>query len=68
MVAMGEEAVMDFYYLSPRDLQEPLSGRAGLEGVIRVVMPTPLIFEFLEKCRQYAETQPVVEVSKSEVS
>lgn len=67
MVAMGEEALMDFYYLSPRDVQQQYRGSPGLEPVIRVVMPTPLILEFLEKCRQYVGTQPEVEVSESEV-
>jgi hypothetical protein len=66
MVAMGEEAVMDFYYLSPRDVQQQ-GGSPGLEPVVRVVMPTPLILEFLEKCRQFVESRPEVEVSESEV-
>jgi hypothetical protein len=67
MVVMGEEAVMDFYYLSPRDVQMQQRGSPGLEPVIRVVMPTPLILEFLEKCRQYVEIRPEIEISDSEV-
>jgi hypothetical protein len=54
MGAFGEESVMDFYYLSPRDMHQATQGKKEgnftLEPVIRVAMGTVLIFEFLEKC------------------
>jgi len=54
----GEEALIDFYYLSPRDLHFLRMGHpgdVGLEGIVRVVLGTPLLFEFLEKCRPFVE-------------
>jgi len=58
MAAWGEEAVMDFYYLCPRDVhQAPKVARTevDLEPIVRVVLSTALIFEFLEKCRPHIE-------------
>jgi hypothetical protein len=66
----GEEAVMDFYYISPRDIhfaKQQHRGDVGLEPVIRVVMSTALVFEFLEKCGHHVESASVIEVVKSEV-
>jgi hypothetical protein len=63
----GEEAVMDFFYLSPRDMAQPQRGVAALEPVIRVVMPTPLLLEFLDKCRPFVENTLQIEVPKAEV-
>ena len=54
----GEESVMDFFYLSPRDLHFARMGKQGnvaLEPVVRIVLSTPLLFEFLEKCKPLAE-------------
>lgn len=67
----GEESVMDFYYLSPRDIhfvRKRQKHEVALEPVIRVVLPTALLFEFLEKCRPYAERQPKSEASQIEVN
>lgn len=58
MGSWGHEAVLDFYYVSPRDLYllriKP-RWQATLEPVVRVVMATSLLFEFLEQCRPFAE-------------
>jgi hypothetical protein len=58
MGSWGHEAVLDFYYVSPRDLYllriKP-RWQATLEPVVRVVIATALLFEFLEKCRPFAE-------------
>jgi hypothetical protein len=53
MAAWSQESVMDFYYVSPRDLQGMMTKTANtayVEPVVRVVMGTALIYEFLEKC------------------
>lgn len=53
MGAWGEESVMDFYYISPKDMHAlTRSSRADvtLEPVVRVAMGTALMLEFLEKC------------------
>ncbi|MGA2606257.1 MAG: hypothetical protein ABSH01_02235 [Terriglobia bacterium] len=68
--AWGEEAVMDFYYISPREMhyaQFQQRVDAGLEPVIRVLMSTGLLFEFLEKCRHHIESLPEIQVSPMEV-
>jgi hypothetical protein len=67
MAIWGEEAVVDFYYLSPRDMSQPQRGGTGLEPVIRVVMPTPLLLEFLDKCRPLVEHRLQLEAPKAEV-
>lgn len=61
----GEESLMDFYYLSPRDIhfaRQKQTQEVGLEPVVRVIMPTALMVEFLEKCRPYAEKLSEVSV------
>jgi len=63
MGSWGHEAVLDFYYVSPRDLyllRVKPRWQATLEPVVRVVMATALLFDFLEQCRPFAE-----EASKS---
>jgi hypothetical protein len=58
MGAWGEESVMDFYYISPRDMhfvRQEAKTNVELEPVVRVVMGTPLIFEFLQKCQPYVD-------------
>jgi hypothetical protein len=56
MGAWGQEAVMDFYYISPKDMHMFAQGRHGqqsdamLEPVVRVAMGTGLMLEFLNKC------------------
>lgn len=59
----GDEAVCDFYYISARDLyilQTNSRWQANLEPVVRIVMATSLLFEFLEKCGPFAEETPTV--------
>ena len=54
----GEDAVLDFYFLSPRSLGElnlTPKVEAELEPIIRVAMDTALLYEFLEKCRPFVE-------------
>jgi len=72
MGSWGHEAVLDFYYVSPRDLyllrMKP-KWQATLEPVVRVVMAAALLLEFLDKCKPFAEEaselvpQPVGEES-----
>ncbi len=54
MGTWGDDAVLDFYYISPRDMHEVLATRqkttADLQPVVRVAMDTALMLEFLEKC------------------
>jgi hypothetical protein len=54
----GEDAVLDFYYMSPKAMGElSLQSKveAELEPVVRVAMDTPVLYEFLEKCRPFVE-------------
>jgi len=63
----GDEAVCDFYYMSPRDFYLVKSGgkaRVGLEPVIRIVLYPGLLLEFFEKCK---ELVPALEASPQEV-
>lgn len=53
MGMFGEESVIDFYYISPKDMQALMTNNisnATLEPVVRAVMGTALIAEFLDKC------------------
>jgi hypothetical protein len=63
----GDEAVADFYYLSPRDFYLVKQGgmtRVGLEPVIRVVLYPGLLLEFFEKCKKLV---PALEALPQEV-
>jgi hypothetical protein len=54
----GEDAVLDFYYMSPKAMGElnlQPKVEADLEPIIRVAMDTALLYEFLEKCRPFVE-------------
>ncbi len=54
----GEDAVLDFYYMSPKamgDLAVQPKVDVELEPIIRVAMDTALLYEFLEKCRPFVE-------------
>jgi hypothetical protein len=54
----GEESMMDFYYLSPRDIhlaQSQSRAELDLDPVVRIVLSTAVMFEFLEKCRPHVE-------------
>lgn len=73
MGTWGEESVADFYYLSPKDTHVLAQGGRNytptLEPIVRVAMGTELMFEFLEKCRPFAEkvnvNLPVMEAEQS---
>jgi hypothetical protein len=54
----SEDAVLDFYYMSPREMAElPRQQKveADLEPIVRVAMETVLLLEFLEKCRPFVD-------------
>ena len=58
MAVLGEEAVLDFYYISPGDIhlaQKERRPDISLEPIVRVLVSTPVLLEFLEKCRPFAE-------------
>jgi hypothetical protein len=62
-MAASQEAVMDFYYISPGDMHFFAAGKRGeipIEPVIRVALSSALLLEFLEKCH------PLVEALKKE--
>lgn len=72
MGVWGEDSVLDFYYLSPKDmhgLQTRHKSDVSLEPVVRVVMDTQLLDEFLEQCRPFAaqHSGPEAAIAKSEV-
>ena len=53
MAMMGEESIMDFYYIAPSEIHFVRLGRrdnVNLEPVIRISLPSPLVLEFLNKC------------------
>jgi len=54
----GDEAVADFYYISPRDFYYAKEGlrTVSLEPVVRIAMHPGLILELLDKCRGFAST------------
>lgn len=61
MAALGEEALLDFYYIAPSDIHFVKMGRrnqVALDPVIRISLPTPLVLEFLEKCDQLVSQMP----------
>lgn len=60
MGVWGEDSVLDFYYLSPKDMHDLRTRQharadVSLEPVIRVVLDTGLLDEFLEQCRPFVE-------------
>jgi hypothetical protein len=59
MGVWGEDAVLDFYYVSPKDLGVLMAVgqemNVGLEPVVRVAMGNSLLYEFLEKCKPFVE-------------
>ncbi|MBI3935028.1 MAG: hypothetical protein HY316_10080 [Acidobacteria bacterium] len=56
----GEDSVMDFYFISPRDFYSWKSSGSEitLEPVVRVVLATGVMFEFFEKCETFVEHEP----------
>jgi hypothetical protein len=58
MAVLSSEAVLDFYYISPGDVHLARTKKkteVALEPVVRVIVSTPLLYEFLEKCKPLAE-------------
>ena len=50
MAILGEEALLDFYYIAPSDIHFVRLGhrsQVNLEPVIRISLPSPLLLEFL---------------------
>jgi hypothetical protein len=58
MAMLGEESLMDFYYIPPSDIHYVRTGRRNevfLQAVIRISMATPILYDFLEQCRTLVE-------------
>jgi hypothetical protein len=58
MARMGDDAIMDFYYIAPPDIHFVSTGKRSdvhLEPIIRIAMPTALALEFLDQCRPHEE-------------
>lgn len=58
MAVLGGEAVLDFYYISPGDIhlvRQKHKKEISLDPVVRVVVSTPVLLEFLDKCRPFAD-------------
>lgn len=61
---LGEESLMDFYYLAPSEIHFVRSGQRAqvhLEPVIRITLPSAMVHEFWEKCRVFIEKIPGVD-------
>jgi|ERR1035437_3686069 hypothetical protein len=61
MLGMGEEALIDFYYIAPTELHYVFTkkrSQIALDPVIRIVLSGSLVFELLEKCRKIIEQMP----------
>jgi len=68
-MAASQEAVMDFYYISPGDMHFFVAGKRGeipLEPVIRVALSNALMLEFLERCHPFAEALRAEKVGEAE--
>jgi hypothetical protein len=64
IAAMGEEAICDFYYIAPSELQFVRMGRrhtVTLEPIIRISLPEPLLLEFLDRCDSVVSAMPETE-------
>jgi hypothetical protein len=60
MAVLGDDAILDFYYIAPPDIHFVRNGKRSdvhLEPIIRIALPSVLLLEFLEQCRPYAETE-----------
>ena len=58
MAMLGDEAVVDYYYISPGDIHFAAMKKrteVHLEPVVRIALNTVIMFEFLEKCHPVAE-------------
>jgi hypothetical protein len=61
MAMMGEEAILDFYYIAPSEIHFVKAGqrnRVNLDPVIRISLPSPLVLEFLDKCDDLVSQMP----------
>jgi hypothetical protein len=61
MLGMGDEALMDFYYIAPSELHYAFvkkRNEIALDPVIRIVLSGSLVFELLEKCGIIVEQIP----------
>jgi hypothetical protein len=61
MAVMGEESILDFYYIAPSEIHFVKMGRrdnVNLEPVIRISAPSPLVLEFLNKCGRVVANMP----------
>jgi len=64
MAMLGEESLMDFYYIPPSEIHFVRSGQRShvhMEPVIRVSLPSAMVYEFLEKCRIFIEKIPGID-------
>lgn len=58
MAVLGEEAVLDFYYISPGDVhlvRQKQKKEIALDSVVRVVVSMSVLLELLDKCKPFAE-------------
>jgi hypothetical protein len=58
MAAIGDDSIMDFYYIAPPDIHFVRSGKRSdvhLEPIVRIALPTTLMIECLEQCRPHVE-------------
>ena len=58
MAVLGDEAVLDFYYISPGEIHLARMKQkvdVALDPVVRVVTTTLLLGELLDKCEPFAE-------------
>jgi hypothetical protein len=61
MAMLGEEAILDFYYIAPSEIHFVKAGqrnRVNLDPVIRISLPSPLVLEFLDKCDDLVSQMP----------
>ena len=64
IAVMGEEAICDFYYIAPNELQFVRMGRrhtVTLEPIIRISLPEALVLEFLDRCDSVVSSMPETE-------
>ena len=64
MATLGEEGILDFYYIAPSDIHFVRLGRrsqVNLEPVIRISLPSPLVLEFLDRCQDLVTKMPEAE-------
>jgi hypothetical protein len=58
MALLGEESLFDFYYIAPSEVHFVRTGQRSqvhLEPIVRITLPSSMVFEFLEKCRIHIE-------------